>query len=44
MASVDILFFVGWRLLCDRKNLTTIECSWLGLHSSVNFTGKESDK
>ena len=41
MASVDILFYVGQRLLCDRK---TIKYLLLGLHNSVNFTGKESDE
>ena len=41
MASVDILFHAGWCLLYDRK---MIEYLWLGLHNSVNFTGKESDE
>ena len=41
MASVDILFYADQHLLCDRK---TIEYLWLGLHNSVNFTGKESDE
>ena len=40
MASVDILFYVGQRLLYDTK---TIEYLWLGLHNFVNSTGKESN-
>ena len=44
MASVDTLLYVGQRLLCYRKNLTTIEYLWLGLHNSVNLTVKESDE
>ena len=35
------LFCAGWRLLYDRK---TNEYLWLGLHNSLNFTGKESDE
>ena len=41
MASVDILFCVGWCLLYDRK---MIKYFWLGLHNSVSFTGKESNE
>ena len=41
MASVDILFCVGWHFLYDRK---MIKYLWLGLHNSVNFTGKKPDE
>ena len=41
MASVNILFCVGQHLLYDRK---MIKYLWLGLHNSVNFTGKESNE
>ena len=32
------------KVLCNRKNLTTMEYQWLGLYSSVNLTGEESNK
>ena len=41
MALVNILLSADRRLLCDKQ---TIEHLWLGLHNSVNFTGKESDE
>ena len=50
MTSVDIsvadkLFFTGaLSYLCNRKNCTMVAYQWLGLYSSVNFTGEESDE
>ena len=48
MTSVDILHFMGAylmiKVLCNRKNLTTMVYQWVGLYSSVNHTGEESNE